>query len=172
VIVLGHPVYRVYVRTYAVWSGATHMRAFPCRYVHSFKHTSTSLYAVAEDVRRRGDRTVGRRTGRGREENRERERERERERVGEISQGAKRLGERERQKGGEALAVPPDAPRHFSRPGRGTSLFREQILYGRAVRSCEYLSSYVINHLMTDDGILRRRTSKKHPLLILPTTLL
>lgn len=47
-MVLGHPVYGV--RAY-VWLEATHMRAFPCPYVHSFKHTSTSLYAAA----RRGD---------------------------------------------------------------------------------------------------------------------
>jgi len=146
------------------------MRAFPCRYVHSFKHTSTSLYAVARTWEG-GDRTVGRRTGRGRGENRERERERERESE-RLAREQRDWGNEKDKKEGRPSPSPPDAPRHFSRPGRGTSLFREQILYGRAVRSCEYLRSYVINHLMTDDGILRRRTSKKHPLLILPTTLL
>lgn len=60
-----HPIYGAYVRTTASGRGYAHtytrMPAFPCPYVHSFKHTSTSLYGIARTAgrgAREGDATT------------------------------------------------------------------------------------------------------------------
>lgn len=83
------------------------------------------------------------------------------ERVREISAGSKETGdERDKEEGGPSPT--PACPHRFSRPGRGTSRhFSASRFYIRTSGAqLEYLRSYVISHLMTDDGILRRRTSK------------
>lgn len=145
--ILGHPVYGTYVRTYAdVWLGATHMRAFPCPYVHSFKHTSTSLYRRGRE--KGGHDSVLSEGGWGDGGN---SREfAETERLAERARSKAQSGN-ERDKEGPPPARRTD-PRYFSRPGAECRVaFPRADLHGRATPQLRLCRSF------NDDGILHRQ---------------